>query len=182
MPLSVERGSRLLLEGVIRPRRRSRSSCSAADQLEVADVVDGEQGLPRSRAARPEVAKRLAEEVVAGHDHEIVVDRPDLEDEDDVADRAQAVILALRAVVDDLDTAASLPLVELPGELRVGDEIARIEADRVKRVEQPVEHGAAANRQQRLGPVERERVEPGRVARCEDEESHVGVFIGSDAS
>ena len=48
-----------------------------------------------------EVPERLREEVVAGHDDQVVVDLLALDDEADVADRPEPVLLAHRAVVDD---------------------------------------------------------------------------------
>ena len=74
---------------------------AAADELEIAHVVDGEQRcatLPRDTS---EVAERLREEVVSRHDDEVVVDALTLDDEADVADRAEPVVVARRPVVDD---------------------------------------------------------------------------------
>ena len=83
---------------------------AAADELEVAHVVDGEQRCVELPGNLAEVVERLAEEVVAGHDDEVVVDALALDHEADVADRAQAVVVARRPVVDDGDVLALGPL------------------------------------------------------------------------
>ena len=102
MPDSVERGSSgFSSKYVMLPVRVDLDRVvAAADELEIADVVDGEQRCATLPRGAPEVAERLREEVVSRHDDEVVVDALALDYEADVADRAQPVFVARRPVVD----------------------------------------------------------------------------------
>ena len=114
------------------------------DEIEVADVVERDRA--RLTLAAPPahvVGDAGVEEVVARDDEEVVFFEPRLlDDEADVADRAEPVVLARRPVVVHIDLDAGglvrfRPAEKRCGELVVGDDVHAVD---LVHLEGPVEH------------------------------------------
>src|SRR5581483_5308136 len=122
------------------------------------------------------------EQVVAGEDEQVVVGAGALEHEGDVADRAEAVLVRLRAVVVHGDPAAAgRPPLEVAGEARVRDhvDVARHLLDPIA---DPVHHRTPADRQELLGDRVGERPQPGGIAGREHDRPHAATSPASDSA
>ena len=126
MPESVWRGaSGFSSKYVIRPSSSVSIELYFDICVEVADVVDGEQRRAPLAREVAEVREIRPRKVVARDDDEVVVDLLLLDHEADVADRAEPVFVARRAVVDHRHVAPAFgPLAELRREPRVRDDVA----------------------------------------------------------
>ena len=156
---------------VMRPLGVQRDGVVFLDLLQVADVIDRQHRGVLLAAEPAEVRQLLAEQVVARDDDDVVVHVLGLQDEMDVADGAELVGVVGRAVVDDGEVELGLvgavirgPLLEVAGELGVGDDVNAVNAaDGREVVEHVVDHRLAGDRQQRFGLRERERIKAGGV-------------------
>ena len=107
----------------------------------------------------------------------------------DVADGAKLVAVARRTVVDDLEMQFGLaaavfvrPGLEIGGKFVVGDDVNVLNPrHRGEVVEHPIDHRLAGHFQQRLGFVEGQRVETGRVAGGKNEDVHGFFEIGGQS-
>ncbi len=132
-----------------------------------------EHGRVHLLPVRGEAGHVLAEQVVARDDDEVVVEPGLVEHVADVADRAEPVVVRRRAVVHDPDSVTpGGPLLEVRGELRVRDDDRLVHAHLLQSLEDVVEHRLPTDLEQRLRAIERERVEPGRVAGGKNERLH----------
>ena len=128
--------------------------------------------------AAPEVdvvLQVVVEQVVAGdHDHVVVDDPGAVEREGDVADRAEPVVVRARPVV--VDGHAGLehrPVLEVPGEAAVRDDVHLVDLlDLADPLQDPVDHRLAPHRQQALREIVGQRLQAGRVAAGEDDRLH----------
>ena len=114
------------------------------------------------------------EEVVGG-DHEQVVARepPVAEREANVAERAEAVVVRARPVVVNDDVLVLRPPLEGRRIDRVRDDVDGVDLAGIRDpVEDPVDHRAAAHRQQRLRDGLGQRTEPRRVPGREQQHLH----------
>ena len=158
-----------------------------ARELTRADVVHRERACGSLVAPEVDVLNEAELEQVVACDHEnVVVERRACEHEVDVADRAEAVVLARRAVVVDRDRDGAPgglgPSDERSSELRIRDDVDCVDlVDLFDAVEDPVEHRPPADGQERLRDRLRQRVQTRRVARGEDERFHgevASVVVG----
>ena len=86
----------------------------AGGELEIAAVVDGDGARVLAGAPEPHVVgEPEVEEVVAGHDEQVVVDPGPVEHVLQVADRPEPVLVGARAVVVDDDAVRRRPRPEL---------------------------------------------------------------------
>src|SRR5215208_551557 len=151
----------------------------ATNGVEVPDVIHAKR---RATFRQREDRKRrdaLAEEVVSGQDEEVVVELRLADRQVEIADRAKPGLVVDRAVVQNPQRqpgAPGRPLAEGVRELGVGDHVHLVEAlDPIELLHQTVEHRLPPDGEQRLGPVEGQRVEPRRVPRGEDDRLHAGT-------
>ena len=144
--------------------------------------MDGDGArLPPAVPPADEVREARVEEVVAAdHEQVLVLEPCAIDDELDVADRAEPVLLALCAVVVHLHVARLRPLEERGRELAVRDHVDGIDLlDLTDAVEQVVDERPARQRQQRLRHRLRERIQPRAVAGREDQSLHPERVLGA---
>ena len=145
-------------------------------ELEVTDVVNGDHGGVDLPPVAGEAGDVIAEEVVARDDDEVVVDLLLFDDESDVADRTEAIVVRRRPVVDHGHVAlGTRPLLEVRSELGIRDDDRLVQVHRLQPIEDVVEHRPPPHLEERLGLVERERVEPGGIAGGEHDGLHAAT-------
>ena len=95
----------------------------------------------------------FAEEIIAGHNDQVVVDFFFVENEVDVADGAEFVGIVGRTVVDDFEIQFGFfgaivvsPFLKMVGELGVGDEVNAVHADGGDVVDDVFDHRLACDR------------------------------------
>src|SRR5215208_5059053 len=142
------------------------------------DVAHRNRACTSLRAPERHVVGEAELKEVVARDHERVVPCQDaaVEDEPDVADRAEAVVVGRRSVVVDRDPPTADPVPE-PGRLpRVRHEVHLVHlVYLVDLVEDPVDDRAPADRQQLLRDAVGERPKTRRVPSRQNERLHVRV-------
>jgi hypothetical protein len=157
----------------------------ARRELERADVADCDHARDALRAPEcDEVGEAELEEVVARDHEQVVVDPGALDDEPNVADRAEAVLVRHCPVVVDRDVAVADPLVEPRRLARVRHDVHRVHLRQLgDALEDPVDDRPATDRQELLRGLVGQRAEAGRVARREDDDFHAAaVSAARDSS
>ena len=117
------------------------------------------------------IREGVVEQVVSGDHEQVVVEA----DEPDVADCAEAVLVRRRAVVVDLHVLVLGPARKVVCEARVRDQVHLVGARLLDPVEDPVHDRPASDRQQLLRDRVRERTQPRRVARGENQRLHTSA-------
>src|SRR5690242_12148440 len=151
-------------------------------QGRVGELVHGERAPVALRTPEVDVAREWELEQVVGRDHEQVVVRepPVAERKANIAESAEAVVVRARPVVVDDDVLVPGPLLEGGRVDGVRDDVHRVDLARPgDAVEDPVRHRPAADRQQGLRDGLRQRPEPGRIARGEEENLHDATTAAS---
>src|SRR5207237_9604386 len=110
------------------------------------------------------------------HEEVVALESPFLDREPEVADRTEPVLVRGRPVVMDLDVAPFGPAPEVVRIACIRDDVDPVDLlDLLDALHDPVEHRAAADREQRLREVLRERPKAGRVAGREDDGLHTSA-------
>jgi hypothetical protein len=127
---------------------------------------------------RDQVAEVEIEEVVPRHDQQVIArESRALDDEADIADRAQSILVRAGSVVlhEHRQRTLSLhrPPVKVAGEARVGDDMELVDLlDGGDLVVEIVEHRPAGEGQKRLCDAVGERLQPGGIPGGEDDGLH----------
>ena len=135
------------------------------------------------------VAELIGEEVVTGDDHHVLIDRKLVDNELDVADRAEFICIVGRAVIDNDDRCGELaicdillgtglrPFVEVAGKAMVGYYCDPCYVrDGLDFICDVVDHGLRTDRKKRLRCINCQRIKTRGISGCKNQSNHVYPF------